>query len=99
MSPIIASALTEGPALWLAAGGLHYLNADSCAGLKGRKVIAYPDLGAFDKWQERLQNLAAKVGFSVILSDCLERASTPEDRAAGLDIADFLIREIESKTN
>ena len=96
---IIASALTEGQALWLAAGGLHYLNADSCAGLKGRKVIAYPDLGAFEKWQERLQDLAAKVGFSVILSDCLERCAAPEDRAAGLDIADFLIREIESKTS
>ena len=86
---LIASALVPG-ALWLGAGGLHYLNAESCAGLKGRQVVAYPDLGAFDKWQDKLPAIAARVGFRVRLSDYLEQRATPEDRAAGLDIADYL---------
>ena len=92
---IIASALTEGPGVWLAAGGLHYLNADSCRALKGRNVIAYPDLKAFDKWHARLQDLAPVCGFNVTISDYLERRASPEQRAAGLDIADFLIDEIQ----
>lgn len=92
---LIAAAATCG-GLWLAAGGLHYLNAGSCAALKGRKVVAYPDLGAFDKWQERLQNIADIVGFNVVLSDLLERCATPEDRAGQLDIADYLTRELET---
>jgi len=92
---IIAAAVAGGPALWLAAGGLHYLNADSCAALKGRRVVAYPDLGAFQKWQDKLLEIADIVGFSVVLSDLLERKATPEDRAGQLDIADYLTRELE----
>ena len=95
---LICAALCPGP-VWLAAGGLHYLNRDSCAALKGRRVLAYPDLGAFDKWQARLQEIADLVGFNVKLSDLLERNATPEDRAGQLDIADYLTRELEtSKT-
>lgn len=88
---LIASALTAGPTIWLAAGGLHYLNEDSCAALKGRNVIAYPDLNAFDKWQERLQTLAGKIGFNVQISTFLEERATAEQKQSGLDIADFLI--------
>ncbi|MBR5705673.1 MAG: hypothetical protein IKX21_06880 [Deltaproteobacteria bacterium] len=95
---LIAAAATGG-GLWLAAGGLHYLNPTSCAALKGRKVVAYPDLGAFDKWQERLREIADIVGFNVILSDLLERNATPEDRAGQLDIADYLTRELETNTH
>ena len=95
---VIASALTEGPALWLAAGGLQYLNETSCAALKGRKVIAYPDLQAFDKWQDKLQRLADTIGFNVTLSTLLEDCATAEQRQRGLDIADFLIDEQQKTT-
>lgn len=88
---LIGAALIPG-AVWLAAGGKQYLNAESCAALRGRRVIAYPDLQAFDEWQGRLAEIARQVGFAVEVSDLLERKATPEDRVAGLDIADFLIR-------
>lgn len=88
---LIGAALCPGP-VWLAAGGKQYLNADSCAALRGRKVVAYPDLRAFDEWQEKLAELAGQVGFSVEVSDILERTATAEERAAGLDIADYLIQ-------
>lgn len=88
---VIAAALCPGP-VWLAAGGKHYLNADTCAALRGRRVIAYPDLGAFQNWQERLADIAGRVGFSVEVSDLLERTATAQERAAGLDIADYLAK-------
>lgn len=88
---IIASALIKGPALWLAAGGLQYLNENSCAALKGRNVIAYPDLQAFDKWKGRLQQLSNTIGFNVSFSTLLEDRATADQRQRGLDIADFLL--------
>ena len=88
---LIGAALVPG-AVWLAAGGKQYLNADSCAALQGRHIIAYPDLQAFDEWQGKLTEIARQVGFSVEVSDILERLAAPEDRAAGLDIADYLIQ-------
>lgn len=92
---LLGAALVPG-AVWLAAGGKQYLNADSCAALRGRKVIAYPDLQAFDEWKGKLEDIARQVGFSVEVSTLLETLASEADRAAGLDIADYLLR-IESK--
>jgi len=95
---VIAAALLESSGVWLASGGLKYLNADVCGVLKGRKVIAYPDLQAFDKWGAKLRNLSDQCGFSVEVADFIECKASPEERAAGLDIADFLI-DCQFQTN
>ena len=42
------------------------------------------------------KEIARRVGFSLMVSDTLERIATPEDRANGLDIADYLIRQIKA---
>ena len=93
---VIAAALCPGP-VWLAAGGKNCLNADTCAALKGRSVIAYPDLGAFDTWRQKLADISRCVGFSYELSDLLERIATTEERAEGLDIADYLLQGREPR--
>ena len=54
--------------------------------------MAYPDLQAFEEWQRKLAEIAGQVGFVVDVSDLLERTATDADRAAGLDIADYLIQ-------
>lgn len=89
---LICAALCPGP-VWLAAGGKHYLNADTCAALKGRSVIAYPDLGAFDEWQLKLSDISKQAGFAVEVSPLLEGIATAQERAAGLDIADYLLQD------
>ncbi len=78
------------PAVWLGAGGKQYLNADTCQELKGRKVVAFPDLGAFTDWRNVLDSLAREIGFTVIVSDLLEGVATEQQREKGLDIADFI---------
>lgn len=92
---IAATFFKDQPVIWLAAGGLQYLNVDSCAGLKGRQVIAYPDLQAFDLWKNTLAGIAPHVGFSFTVFDTLERTATEEERQKGLDIADFLLKDNE----
>lgn len=60
--------------------------------MRGRRVVAYPDLQAFALWQQTLADIARRVGFAVEVSNLLERTATAQERAAGLDIADYLIK-------
>lgn len=76
--------------IWLAVGGLNNFNADKCAILAGRKIILYPDLGAFEKWSQIAKSLSRLAVFTV--STLLEQKATNAERQQGLDLADFLIR-------
>ena len=78
--------------IWLAVGGKSYLKPERLAALRGRKIMLYPDLNAFADWQKRAETLRAE-GFDVSVSDLLEQLATDEDKANGLDLADFLLRE------
>jgi hypothetical protein len=79
-------------AVWLAIGSLSYLNAKRLAYVKERQIILYPDLGAFEKWRTKAEDMAAD-GFDIATSDLLELNATETDRAAGLDLADYFIRQ------
>jgi hypothetical protein len=78
--------------LWMATMGLSYLTPERLAPLRGRRLVLFPDAGALDKWQARAVELR-RLGFEVQLSEELERLATEEERAAGLDLADVLLRE------
>jgi len=84
--------------IWLACGGATGLTDDKTGPLEGRYVILWPDLGKFDLWAARAVKMKEKLKKSVIiLSDMLEDIATDEERAQGLDLADFLIRQEWSK--
>ena len=74
--------------VWLATAGKNNLNKDKLRSLQGFKVVLYPDLMAFDKWQKIAGGLP-----HVNVSDLLEHRANEADRAAGLDLADYLLRE------
>lgn len=77
--------------LWLASGGCcGCLNHTASQVLKGREVWLVPDLDAEDRWRDKLailRTITATVGIVTAISDM----ATPEQRAAKLDIADFLL--------
>ncbi len=73
---------------WMATGGKGTLHKSMLEPLQGRRVVLFPDLGAFDDWMEK-----ANCWPGVEVSPLLESRATAEDRAAGLDVADFLLRE------
>ncbi len=87
-SAILASLAIPGY-VWTATGGKQ--NFRLMEVVKGRDVTLFPDLGAFEQWSEH----AGKFGFKV--SSLLEDIATPEDRESGLDIADYIINELNSK--
>ena len=73
--------------LWLATGGKGQLG-DRLDALYGRRVIAYPDIDAFDTWTAKLKE---RPWLSIMVSDYLQITATDEERASGADIADRLI--------
>jgi len=79
--------------IWMASGGKGTLKRAMLEPLRGRRVVLYPDLGAFDKWSEK-----AKDWPGVEVSDLLEKRASGEERAAGLDVADYLLREHNNQT-
>lgn len=79
--------------IWLATGGMNgCFNRDTVEVLRGREVTLMPDLGATERWKEKLPMLSS-VCKSVSVSDMLERIATDEQRSHGLDIADFLLMQ------
>ena len=75
--------------IWLATGGKSQLN-DRLQVLKGRKVVAFPDVDGFSEWKEKLFQVR---GLDIVVSDVLEKSASSEDRTNHVDIADLLIRQ------
>jgi len=95
-SAIIASCIVP-DMIWLAAGNLNGLSIEKCHVLKGRNVMLYPDLGAFEKWSIKALEIQEKHNCKVTVSTLLEDEATDSDRTNGLDIADYIITELKSK--
>ncbi len=74
--------------IWTATGGKGNLSREILAPLRGREVVLFPDLGAFEKWTEKAEGLPG-----VRVSNILEQRASTEDRGRGFDIADLLLRE------
>ena len=86
---IIASAYMS-DYIWLASGSLTNICSEKCDVLRGRNVTLFPDLNGYDKWSKKAIDLSHIALFKV--SDYLEKVATSEEKAQGLDIADFLVR-------
>ena len=75
--------------IWLATGGKSQLN-DRLQVLRGRKVVAFPDVDGYREWKEKLYQVR---GLDITVSDVLEKNATAEDLASHVDIADLLIQQ------
>jgi len=94
-SALISAALFPDQ-IWLAAGGIGNLSVDKCRVLKERKVILYPDLNGYNKWLDKAIEIEKQCGCNISVSTLLEHISTPEAKAQGLDIADYMINQLKS---
>lgn len=93
-SAIIASAVFDSH-IWLATGGKSQFS-DKMDVLKGRDITLFPDVDGFHEWQKRADLLREK-GFTVKVSDVLEKNATDEERKAKIDIADWIIAQLQQK--
>jgi hypothetical protein len=80
--------------IWIATGGKNgckWTTWKVCKVLKGRKVVLWPDVNAFQDWKVKLEILLG-YGLQVSISNLLEQEANEAERRAGLDIADYLVR-------
>ncbi len=75
---------------WLACGSLTNLTYEKCKVLRGLKVTLFPDLNCYHKWRTRAKELSVITTFHV--SGLLEVKATDQEKASGLDLADYLLR-------
>ena len=80
--------------VWLASGGKSQLSVDKMKVLEGRTVILFPDVDGYSDWKEKAKEL---IYFKVTVSDILERNATAEERAAKIDIADWLVSQLRDR--
>lgn len=77
--------------IWMATNGSANLNSTILKPLLHRNIILYSDLGQFEKWNIKSNELQ-KQSFKITTSNLLEETATPEDHISGLDIADYFIQ-------
>lgn len=101
---IIASVLYP-QLVWLGAGNLNGLTIEKSKVLKDRSVMLFPDASnpdlpiekqAFSIWSKRANELRQLYGCKIVVSDILEKNASDEDKRNGLDIADYLIKEMRN---
>jgi hypothetical protein len=76
--------------IWLACGGCGNLSITLCESLKGRNVVLFPDAGRYNEWSEKAKALSSICIVSI--SSLIEEAATEDERKAGFDLADYLVR-------
>lgn len=85
--------------IWLATGGSHgckWTTPEVCRVLERREVILFPDLGYFEKWQAKADQVRSQVTCKLVVSDLLEKNGTDQQRAGGWDLADYLLLNRDS---
>ena len=82
--------------LWLATGGKSGLTSERLSFLKGRKIIVFPDIDAFKDWQQKIFTFPH---LDIRISRLLEDNATPADREAHIDLADWILKYLETDNN
>lgn len=80
---------------WLACGGKSQLSVTKLARYAKQRIVLFPDGDGFDQWSQLACQAQAR-GLDVIVSDLLDTELTAVQKAAGWDLADYLLASEEA---
>ena len=78
--------------VWLATGGKSQMKEDKLRVLSGRTVLLFPDADGYAEWKQRAESMTYS---KAIVSDIIEKHATPKQKADHIDIADWIIFQIQ----
>ena len=90
-SAIIGSAIFP-DYVWLATGGKSQMKEDKLRVLSGRTVLLFPDADGYTEWKKRAESMTY---CKAIVSDLIEKHATPKQKSDHIDIADWIIFQIQ----
>lgn len=90
-SAIIGSAIFP-DYVWLATGGKSQMKEEKISVLSGRTVLLFPDADGYTEWKQRAESMTY---CKAIVSDLIEKHATPKQKADHIDIADWIIFQIQ----
>ena len=90
-SAIIGSAIFP-DYVWLATGGKSQMKEEKLRVLSGRTVLLFPDADGYTEWKLRADSMTY---CKAIVSDLIEKHATPKQKADHIDIADWIIFQIQ----
>ena len=90
-SAIIGSAIFPNY-VWLATGGKSQMKEEKISVLSGRTVLLFPDADGYTEWKQRAESMTY---CKAIVSDLIEKHATPKQKADHIDIADWIIFQIQ----
>ena len=90
-SAVIGSAIFPNY-VWLATGGKSRMKEDKLRVLSGRTVLLFPDSDGYVEWKRAAESMTY---CKTIVSDLLEEYATPKQKSDHIDIADWIIFQIQ----
>lgn len=79
--------------VWFASGGKDGMFSQADLSIfQGRQVVLFPDLGILDHWRQKAAMWMVQ-GVDVSVYSFLEQQASEEDKARGLDMADYLLQQ------
>lgn len=77
--------------IWLASGSLTNLTYKRCKVLKGRNVTLYPDVGAEERWKEKMEQLQQ------LMPDTKYSMRAMKSNEKGYDLCDYILDRLKPK--
>lgn len=77
--------------LWMSTGGFDGLNKEKLLPLKGRQIRLFPDLGCYDGWLVKAEEIMRQSGLKIGVSKCLEQCDKDLGLKDGDDLADLYL--------
>ncbi|MFA5542005.1 MAG: DUF6371 domain-containing protein, partial [Bacteroidales bacterium] len=77
--------------LWMSTGGFDGLNKEKLMPLKGRQIRLFPDLGCYDGWLVKAEEIMRESGLKIGVSKCLEQCDKDLGLKDGDDLADLYL--------
>ena len=88
--------LNQARTLWMASGGLTMLNASKLYPLREHRLVLFPDTDetgkTFQQWKSVAEAAQEFFKFPIRVSPILEIHATPEQKAAKIDLVDYLFK-------